>query len=317
MLPPIVVVGSINADLVARVKRSPEPGETVFGDSFEITPGGKGANQAVAAARLGAQVAMVGAVGDDTFAEPALAGLRSSGVDISAVEVIPGTTGIALIEVADDGENSIVVVPGANAQVTPQLVERHRDLIAGAQVLVLQGEIPAESVSAAVNATRGRVILNLAPVLDLDPALLLRANPLVVNELEGLGALHLLSAECIDYPRDGPHHGGNQYTRPVVLGQAEIAHELLALGVPSVVITLGAAGALVGQAGQLNRVVSPKVTVVDTTGAGDAFVGALATKLAAGQGLVEAAEFAARVGAYAVTKSGAQTSYPSLADPLP
>ena len=344
---PIVVVGSINADLVARVARAPQPGETVLGHSFAITPGGKGANQAVAAALLGGRVAMVGAVGDDAFAEPALAGLRASGVDLAAVDRVAGSTGVALIQVDDDGENSIVVVPGANAAVTPQLVAERGELIAGADVVIVQGEIPADSVAATIKAAIGRMVLNLAPVIALDPNLLRRADPLVVNELEGYGALDILTAqlppnapalpnapappkatapptataaaaapnpfaERIEYQRDVANGPGNQYAR-----QVGIARELLRLGVPSVIITIGAAGALVGENGEVSAVPAPRVKAVDTTGAGDAFVGALASRLAAGDSLDDAARFAVRVGAFAVTRPGAQPSYPTPADHLP
>jgi len=325
----VVVVGSINADLVFRVAAHPLPGETILGQSMLVLPGGKGANQAVAAARLGSQVAMVGAVGNDAFAPTATASLAECGVDLSAVDVVPGATGIAAITLAADGENSIVVVPGANDAVDAARVAAHADLIAKAPVVVIQGEIPVAAIEAAITAAQGnaaprasaapvaaapavaaaapdttdrpspRIVLNLAPVVPVSPDSLKRANPLVVNEHEALGALEIL------------HHSAK------TTDHDEIARALVAAGVPSVVVTLGGAGALVADQDGVTPITAPKVKVVDTTGAGDAFVGALAHRLAAGDGLVEAAQYAARVGAYAVTGLGTQASYPGPTDILP
>jgi len=295
----VVVVGSTNADLLVGVATHPVPGETVLGHGMRVMSGGKGANQAVAAARLGADVAFVGAVGDDEFADAALAGLRSAGVDLAALAVAPGhRTGIAIVTVSDDGENSIVVVPGANAAVDEALVGAHAGLVTGAATVVLQGEIPRAAIEAAARTTRGRLVVNLAPVLDVDEDVLLRADPLVLNEHEAR-----LVAAALDVPAgDGDE--------PLVRG-------LLARGVRSVVLTLGPRGALVGQGGDVTAVPAPRVRAVDTTGAGDAFVGALAHGLARGDGLVDAARTAARVGAYAVRSPGAQASYPSADDELP
>jgi ribokinase len=299
----VVVVGSVNADVIARVAAHPAPGETVLGDSLVVLAGGKGANQAVAAALLGARVALVGAVGDDEFAGPATETLRSAGVDLTALDVVAGPTGIALVTVAADGENSIVVVPGANGSVGRDAVAEHGHLVGAADVVVLQGEIPRDGIEAAARAARGRVVLNLAPVLALDPEVLRLADPLVVNEHEARGALAILCAGA------GPGNDADH---------ARVAGELVAAGVRSVVVTLGPAGALVAvPRHEVVAVPAPAVTVVDTTGAGDAFVGALAHRLAAGDGLVAAARLAARVGAYAVTGPGAQASYPSADDGLP
>jgi len=303
----IVVVGSINADLIARVRVHPAPGETVIGQSMTVLAGGKGANQAVAAARLGADVTMIGAVGTDSFAAQATTGLRGAGVDLAALDVIQGETGVAMITVADDGENAIVVIPGANASVDQRSVTRHESVIAEADVVVLQGEIPREGIEAAARVATGRVVLNLAPVVELDAAVLRLANPLVVNEHEARGALALLGQEA----SIGDEH-------------AEVARALVASGVRSVVVTLGANGALVatrpdGAEGEIDvsAVPSPRVRAVDTTGAGDAFVGAMAYRLAAGDTLDQAAHLAVRVGAYAVTGHGAQASYPSASATLP
>ncbi|WP_159617184.1 ribokinase [Arthrobacter zhaoguopingii] len=296
----IVVVGSINADLVVTLERHPQPGETVLGRSMTVLPGGKGANQAVAAAKLGAPVTMIGAVGGDAYADAALAGLRAAGVDLALYPAEAGT-GVAVVEVSDDGENSIVVIPGANAEVTSDVVNASGELISGAGVVVLQGEIPAAAVAEAIRLATGRVILNLAPVIDLDRSAMLAADPLVVNEHEGTLVLAQLGVP--DPPAPGDH-------RRVIEG-------LAAAGFPSVVVTLGAEGALVAADGSIRAVPAPKVAAVDTTGAGDAFVGALAARLAAGDSLMEGAAFAARVGAYAVRSAGAQPSYPALGEVLP
>jgi len=299
----VVVVGSVNADLLTQVAVHPAPGETVLGRSMSVLAGGKGANQAVAAARLGAEVAFVGAVGDDSFAGPATGGLRAAGVDLSALATVPGATGIALVTVSADGENSIVVISGANAAVAADTVSAHAATVAGADVVVLQGEIPRAATETAARLARGRVVLNLAPVIELDADVVRRADPLVVNEHEARLALSLLGGP--DVPDDD---------------HAAAARALTSAGLTSVVITLGSAGAVVATRsgdGEVATVPSPKVTAVDTTGAGDAFVGALASRLAAGDELLDAARLAARVGAYAVTGSGAQSSYPSSTDALP
>ncbi|MCL1899220.1 MAG: ribokinase [Promicromonosporaceae bacterium] len=304
----IVVVGSINVDMLARVGRHPLPGETVLGDDLVMLPGGKGANQAVAAARLADRpgvVAMVGAVGNDQFAEPALSGLVGADVDLQHLIRVDRPTGIALITVDEAGENSIVVVPGANQAVTPRLVRQAGALVRDARVLVLQCEIPTAALAEAARTTGGRVILNFAPVAPLDADTVLRADPLIVNQHEARGALQALGVAPSDDDDD-----------------ETLARALVAAGVASVIVTQGAAGALVAEAGtrglmRVESVPAPRVTAVDTTGAGDAFVGAIAFRLAQGDGLVEAAQYANRVGAFAVTKRGTQPAYPCPADLLP
>ncbi|GAA1738623.1 ribokinase [Isoptericola hypogeus] len=313
----IVVVGSANADLLARADVHPAPGETVLGRDLAVLPGGKGANQAVAAARLGAAVAFVGAVGDDEFADAATSGLRDAGVGLEALSSAGGSTGIAVVTVAADGENSIVVIPGANATVDAALVRRHAGLVGGAAVVVVQGEIPRDGIEEAARLAAGRLVVNLAPVIPVDLTVLRRADPLVVNEHEALAAWGLLDRD-VDGDVDG-EVDGESGARAGAAGapEAEIVVRLRALGVPSVVLTLGARGALVGLGDDVVHVPSPRVEAVDTTGAGDAFVGALACALAGGAGLVDAARFAARVGAFAVRGSGAQPSYPWEVDDLP
>lgn len=300
----VVVVGSANADLLTRVQVHPVPGETVLGQDLQVLSGGKGANQAVAAARLGADVAFVGAVGDDEFAAAAQAGLRAAGVDLGALHVLAGTrTGIAIVTVGADGENSIVVVGGANSGVDADLVRAHASLVAEAAVVVVQGEIPRSGIEAAAALARGRLVVNLAPVVDVDEAVLLGADPLVLNEHEGaLTARRLGVAEA---------------AAADPAAQTALVRGLVARGVRSVVLTLGADGALVGRDGDVVHIPSPRVHAVDTTGAGDAFVGALAHGLARGDDLVDAARTAARVGAFAVRSVGAQASYPGVDDVLP
>jgi ribokinase len=314
----VVVVGSVNADLVTRVDRHPTPGETVLGDDLTVLPGGKGANQAVAAARLGAPTALVGAVGTDAFAEPALAGLRAAGVDLGALTVVDGPTGLALVTVDAAGENSIVVVPGANAHVDGAHVDAHRETVAAAAVVVVQGEIPRSGTERAAAATRGRLVVNLAPVVDVDPAVLRRADPLVVNEHEAAAVLAALDrgTGAGGTGDEGTGDGSTGTVAPAA-DEAAVAARLVAHGIPTVVVTRGARGALVGAADGVVAVAAPRVAAVDTTGAGDAFVGALAARLAAGDDLVAAARLAVRVGAAAVLGRGAQPSFPAAGDVLP
>ncbi|PFG41641.1 ribokinase [Isoptericola jiangsuensis] len=301
-MPSIVVVGSVNADIVTRVAAQPVPGETVLAESMAVLPGGKGANQAVAAARLGADVWLVGAVGTGPFADTALAGLRTSGVHLDAVAEVDGHSGVALVTVSADGENSIVVVPGANSTVDADVVARHADLLARADVVVLQAEIPVPGIEAAARAAGGRVLLNLAPVVDLDPSVLALADPLVVNAGE---ARRLL----------------DDAARPVPDAPFAVVDALLELGPRSVVLTMGGAGAVVAEAstddGAPVVVPAPHVEPLDTTGAGDAFVGALAWRLLGGDTLADAARTAVRAGAYSVTTHGAQRSFPAADDVLP
>ena len=293
----IVVVGSINVDLLLPCERIPRPGETLHAHGRSLVPGGKGANQALAASRLGAPVALVGAVGEDHMGDDALVLLADAGVDLAHVRRVPGATGIAIVAVADSGENAILIESGANRTVDADAVASASAVVGSAGVVVLQGEIPREGIEAAAALCRGRLVVNLAPVVPVSLEVLRRADPLVVNEHEGMAALRLF----------GEHAHGDH----AVVGA------LVEAGVPSVVLTRGAKGALVGVPGSTVSVPSPAVEVVDTTGAGDAFVGALATRLLAGDDLVEAATFAARVGAHACTGRGAQPSYPWADSPLP
>ena len=291
------VVGSINADLVVHTARHPQPGETLMGRGGTISAGGKGANQAVAAARLGAQVSFVGAVGSDAYAAPAMHYLQASGVDLTHVEASEEVTGLAVITVDRQGENTIIVVPGANALVDAPFVAAHSSPITESELVLLQGEIPAEGCAKAIALATGRVVVNLAPVVKVDPQALLRADPLLANEHEAGLILEQLGFNSEGTPQ-------------------ELAQRLREAGFSSVVMTLGARGALVAE-DTLTEIASPQVTPVDTTGAGDAFAGALCARLLKGDSLVEAARYAARVGAFAVTGAGAQASYPDRDTELP
>ncbi|WP_324289763.1 ribokinase [Frigoribacterium sp. SL97] len=303
----VVVVGSINVDQVVTVDRLPLPGETLIGSSMTLSPGGKGANQAVAAARRGARTVMIGAVGDDGRADDALPHLRSSGVDVSGVDTVPGPTGLAIVSVGGDSENTIVVVPGANGAVSASFVGGHAGALADAAVVVLQGEIPVDGIAAAVQHAGGRVVFNLAPVIDVSADVVKAADPLVVNEHEG----RLLLAA---WAGSGSASASDEEAR---VDDESVVASLRAQGVTSVVMTRGAAGAIVSDASGTVLVASPRVAAVDSSGAGDAFVGALAAGLAAGASLLESARDAVRVGAFSVTGVGTQASYPTLEDELP
>ena len=295
----LLVVGSANADLVVRVDRRPATGETVLGSDLATHPGGKGANQAVAAARLGARTALLARVGDDAHGRLLLDTQRASGVDTSGVLVGGAPTGVALIAVDPSGDNSIIVSPGANGRLSPSDVRGAERLLAAARVVSLQLEIPldtvAETVAAAVrNGTR--VVLNPSPPVPLPAEVLAACDPLVVNQHEARFLLRDDPASARDAPEAW-------------------AEALKALGPRSVVVTLGASGALVlGHDDTATRIPSPRVTAVDTTGAGDAFTGALAWRLAVGDSLADAVRLAVEVGAAAVTRAGAQESFPTAAE---
>ena len=296
----IVVVGSVNVDLLAQVRRHPRPGETLHGTGGQMLPGGKGANQAVAAARLGARVAMVGAVGSDVQAEAALSALREAGVDLGHVAEIEGPTGLAIVTVAEDGENSIVVIAGANDAMGADRVRAAAEVISAARIVVCQGEIPRDGIEALPALVTGRFLHNPAPVMELDPAVLRASDPLVVNQHEaGLVLAQLAPGQ--EAPEDP---------------EAVVA-ALRAAGIPSAVLTLGADGSLVADQAGVRRIPPAPVEAVDTTGSGDAFIGALALGLARGDDLATAARLASRVGAFAATGEGAQPSYPDASSSLP
>jgi ribokinase len=300
--PDVVVVGSANADLVIAVSRRPAAGETVLGGDLVVVPGGKGANQAVAAARLGARVSFVGRIGDDDHGRLLRSSIRAAGVDDALLRTAPSPTGTAVVLVTPDGDNSIVVSPGANGRLDETDLEVSRDVLSRAKVLVLQREISPEISAAAAaitDAGGGRVVLALSPSGPMPQSLLDLADPVMVNEQE---AWDLIGT-----------HPATPAT-PAGSGGEQLALAVLATGARSVVVTLGAAGAIAADARGAVRVSSPAVTVVDTTGAGDALTGALAWRLAAGDDLRAALGIAVRVAALSVTRAGAQPSYPSAAE---
>jgi ribokinase len=293
----VLVVGSANLDFIVQVAVAPRPGETVLARTMIKVAGGKGANQAVAAARMGATVQFAGCVGDDDNGELLLRALRAEGVDTSTVEIIASEpTGLALVSVFDSGENSITVIPGANhalnasrvVQVIPERDQR--------AVIVMQAEIRQDVIDAVSAASAGhRLVLNLAPYRHASPSTLALCDPLVVNQSE--------AAAMVGFP----------VTDTV---SAEEALSILVQSARSAVITLGGDGASwAGSGGGRGSVSAPDVGgLVDTTGAGDAFVGALAAELAAGSGLGDAVRVGVLAGSYAVQRFGAQSSYPMRSD---
>ena len=291
----IVVVGSINLDLIATVQRLPAPGETVPGDGFSTAPGGKGANQALAARRAGAEVRMAGAVGNDAFAGEALALLREGGVDLSRVRAAQTATGIAVILVEASGENVIAVVPGGNGTVAPQDVEGAA-LQAGDH-LMLQLEIPLEAVSAALAAARAAnavSILNTAPFRAEAAPLLREADLVVANETEFdlyAKALALSGSDREQQMRDFSTHTGR-----------------------TIVVTLGAAGVVAAGPDGFARAEGLSIEPVDTVGAGDTFCGYLAAGLHDGLALQDALRRAAVAGSLACLKPGAQPSIPTAGE---
>ena len=291
----VFVVGSVNQDFVLSVERRPAPGETVTDARLATHNGGKGANQAAAAALLGASVAFLGCVGDDGFGGPLVRSLADKGVDTSLVKEVPdSSTGAAFITVTPDGENAITVAPGANRRLTTDDVAEASRSIGEARILVAQMEVPPEVVLGAVEVAAGsgtRALVNLAPPFEVPRTLLEKLDPLVINEHE---AAFLLGerVEGVD-------------------GALDAAPKLLSLGPGSVVVTLGEDGAVFSGGESAQHLTAPKVKGVDTTGAGDAFVGALAAMLAGDAPLEDAVAYAVRAGAAAVTEAGAQGALPT------
>ncbi|MBE3519201.1 MAG: ribokinase [Firmicutes bacterium] len=296
----IVVFGSLNVDFVVRAPVRPRAGETVRGWGFQLFPGGKGANQAVAAARAGGRVVMAGRVGEDAFKDILLRSLKEAGVDARLVEVTPGTeTGSAFITVDDAGQNSIVIVPGANARCSAEDVERVRPLLSAAKVLMLQLEIPMEAVEMAArtaSASGVKVLLDPAPAMEMPESLWESVDVITPNEHE---AAFLTGHEISDFP------------------EAErAAAALLNRGPRWVVVKMGSRGAVSAYRNSSGGVIFRRfpafsVPVVDATAAGDAFAGGLAVALCEGKDWDEAIRFASATAALSVTKPGAQTSMPS------
>jgi ribokinase len=291
---PIVVVGSVTMDMVTRAREIPRIGQTVIGTGFETTPGGKGANQAVAAARLGYPVRMVGMVGDDLYGPALLENLAAAGVDTAAMEKVSGPSGLAPIFLAENGQNSIVVVPGANGHVDPSFIDRHSALIGSAGIVLLQLELPMETVLHVV-----ALCASLGVPVMLDPA---PAAPLSEEVWRHLEWVTPNETEAEMYV-----HGG--------LDVEVAAQELLARGPRGVVLKRGAEGAYVAVAGGDAAWVSPFIVdALDSVGAGDCFNGAFAVALMEGKDPWASARFASASAALSVTRKGAQASMPHRAE---
>ena len=304
----IVVVGSLNADLTIYCDRLPQPGETVQGNGFAVNPGGKSANQAVAAARLGGRVSLVGAVGEDANGNMLEASVAGAGVDVSHVRTSSEPTGVAIIAVDARGENNIIISAGANGTLSPADVAAASDVLDGAAVVSLCLEVAMETVLAAAQAGHdagGTVLLNLSPYAEIPSALAGLADVLLVNAHEA--ALFL-------------GDGAPMPDAAAPAAEWDAVRERFAdHGIQQVLLTLGSQGSVVldslGPNGsRVIRVQPTEVHAVDTTGAGDAFTGAVAVRLAAGDALADAAAFASVAAALATTRKGTQAAYPEAAD---
>ncbi|WP_104902761.1 ribokinase [Pseudomonas sp. LH1G9] len=294
----VVVVGSLNMDLVTRASRLPRAGETLIGQSFSTVPGGKGANQAVASARLGAEVAMIGCIGSDAYGIQLRDALLAEGIDCQAVSRVDGSSGVALIVVDDSSQNAIVIVAGSNGELTPASLQAADAVLQAADVIVCQLEVPLETVGYALK--RGRelgktVILNPAPASGPLPAQWYASiDYLIPNESEATA----LSGVTVDS-----------------LDSAKLAAaQLIKAGAAKVIITLGAQGALFSDGNRVEHLAAPNVKAVDTTAAGDTFVGGFAAALAHGKSEAEAIRFGQVAAALSVTRAGAQPSIPTLHD---
>lgn len=295
---PIVVVGSINIDLVTHTKRIPVEGETITGDNFQIHPGGKGANQAVAVAQLGYPVHMIGCLGNDTFGETLKRQLESAGVNIDGVATVSGSSGVAVILVSDNGENCIIITPGANAQLSPDDLDKNIETIRSAALVLTQLEIPLETVLhlATICVREGvPLMLDPAPARELPEELLRQVSWLTPNETEAA----FFTGE------KGDRRDSND---PV-----DTAKKVIASGVRNVALKLGARGAYVASSSGLDAFLQPfPVTAIDTTAAGDAFNGAFAVALSMNMEPADSARFAAAAAAVSVTRPGAQPSMPTM-----
>jgi len=292
--PHVVVIGSMNMDIVIEADRQPQMGETILGRKASFIPGGKGANQAVASCRLGGRTTMIGAVGADSFGEELLQALEDDYIDVESVKIEEGcSTGVASIFIMG-GDNSIVVVPGANYQLRPEDIDKSEDIIKGADIVLLQLEIPLETVCHAAEKAKAlgkKVILNPAPAQALPEELLRNVDYITPNRSE-LGLLTGMNTE------------GE--------GLEAAMRALIQMGAGSVVTTLGADGsAFLDEQGMLHKIPGYKVSVVDTTGAGDCFNGGMAYSLASGYSLEESVTFAAKASALSVTRFGAQAGMPT------
>lgn len=295
----ICVIGSLNMDLVVNVDEMPKKGQTLIGSNFKEVPGGKGANQAVAIARLGGDINMIGKVGDDGFGKTLIHQLKTDNVDTQHVQIENCSSGIAMITVDKNAENSIVVAPGANFRVLEEDIDKCIDGIKESDIVVLQLETPLNTIKYALEKSKELdkyTILNPAPAVKLDDEIIKNVDLLTPNETE----LEILSGVKIKNEED----------------IKKAAHVMIEKGVKELIVTLGSKGSLYINKEDIKFKKSYKVDAIDTTAAGDSYTGALAVAFSKEQSVDEAMDFASKVGALTVMKEGAQTSLPKLQEVL-
>lgn len=293
----ICVIGSLNMDLVVNVDTMPKPGQTIIGSNFKEVPGGKGANQAVAMARLNGNVSMIGKVGEDGFGQTLINSLKNDKVDTTYIQTSKGATGVALITVDKNAQNSIVVSPGANFEVKEDDIDNNIEAIKNSDIVVLQLETPLNTIKYALNKAKELnkyTILNPAPAVKLDDEIIKNVDLLTPNETE----LEIISGVSIETEED-------------IQKAAQI---MIEKGVKELIVTLGSKGSLYINKEKSMFKKAYKVEAVDTTAAGDSYTGALAVALSQDKGIEDAMDFASKVGALSVLKEGAQSSLPTLED---
>lgn len=293
----ICVIGSLNMDLVVNVDAMPKPGQTIIGSNFKEVPGGKGANQAVAMARLNGNVSMIGKVGEDGFGQTLINSLKNDKVDTTYIQTTKGSTGVALITVDKNAQNSIVVSPGANFEVKEEDIDNNIKAIENSDIVVLQLETPLNTIKYALNKAKKLnkyTILNPAPAVKLDDEIIKNVDLLTPNETE----LEIISGVSIENEED-------------IQKAAQI---MIEKGVKELIVTLGSKGSLYINKEKSMFKKAYKVEAVDTTAAGDSYTGALAVALSQDKGIEDAMDFASKVGALSVLKEGAQSSLPTLED---
>lgn len=293
----ICVIGSLNMDLVVNVDKMPKPGQTIIGSNFKEVPGGKGANQAVAMARLNGNVSMIGKVGEDGFGQTLINSLKNDKVDTTYIQTAKGATGVALITVDKNAQNSIVVSPGANFEVKEDDIDNNIEAIKNSDIVVLQLETPLNTIKYALNKAKELnkyTILNPAPAVKLDDEIIKNVDLLTPNETE----LEIISGVSIETEED-------------IQKAAQI---MIEKGVKELIVTLGSKGSLYINKEKSMFKKAYKVEAVDTTAAGDSYTGALAVALSQDKNIEDAMDFASKVGALSVLKEGAQSSLPTLED---
>ena len=293
----ICVIGSLNMDLVVNVDTMPKPGQTIIGSNFKEVPGGKGANQAVAMARLNGNVSMIGKVGEDGFGQTLINSLKNDKVDTTYIQTAKGATGVALITVDKNAQNSIVVSPGANFEVKEDDIDNNIEAIKNSDIVVLQLETPLNTIKYALNKAKKLnkyTILNPAPAVKLDDEIIKNVDLLTPNETE----LEIISGVSIETEED-------------IQKAAQI---MIEKGVKELIVTLGSKGSLYINKEKSMFKKAYKVEAVDTTAAGDSYTGALAVALSQDKNIEDAMDFASKVGALSVLKEGAQSSLPTLED---